>query len=111
MGEHSMDSAQNDQVRRYCSQYLQLEPSPDLPEPHILREAPVQEAIFDRIFAEDAVRYGPPLRYQLRMLKELVARIEASIEDWDAHVSDRRGTVAAFIPSRRQCLTVPVGGV
>jgi hypothetical protein len=64
-----------------------LEPSPDLPAPHLLREAPIQEAIFNSLFAEDAVRYGPPLRYQLKILKSLVAQIEASIEDWDAHVS------------------------
>lgn len=81
------DEAQH-QVQRYCSQYLQLEPSLTLPEPHILRETSTQEAIFQSVFAEDAVRYGPPLRYRLKALKELVAKIEASIEDWDAHVSD-----------------------
>jgi hypothetical protein len=59
-----------------------------------LREASTQEAIFQSVFAEDAVRYGPPLRYQLRALKELVAKIEASIEDWDAHVSDYSRTRA-----------------
>jgi protein-lysine N-methyltransferase EEF2KMT len=87
MQSESRDVMQH-QVQQYCSQYLQLEPSPTLPEPRILREASTQEAIFQSVFAEDAIRYGPPLRYQLRALKELVTKIEASIEDWDAHVSE-----------------------
>lgn len=90
MDETRGSLSQDEQVQRYCSQYLQLEPSPVLPAPEILREASVQEAIFDNVFAEHAVRYGPPVRYQLRMLKQLVAQIEASIEDWDEHVSARK---------------------
>ncbi|KAH8171249.1 lysine methyltransferase domain-containing protein [Sarocladium implicatum] len=85
MGEAQDTLSQDEQVRRYCSQYLQLEPCPTLPAPEYLREASVQEAIFQNVFAEHAIRYGPPVRYQLRMLKQLVAQIEASIEDWDKH--------------------------
>ena len=88
MDRSSGEVIRDEQVSRFCSQYLQLEPSPDLPEPQYLREAPVQEAIFEGLFAEDAVLYGPPARYQLRVLKNLVAQIEASIEDWDEHVSE-----------------------
>lgn len=107
----SGDDAQN-QVRRYCSQCLQLEPSPDLPEPRLLRETSVQDAIFNSLFAEDAVRFGPPLRYQLKMLKVLVAQIEASIEDWDAHVSDLSGIKEMFVLLLRSlCLTTFVGGI
>merc|ERR1712230_361309 len=35
-----------------------------------------------RLFSDD-VQYTPPPRYQLRVLKELMKRIEASIQDWD----------------------------
>lgn len=88
------------QVARYCSQYLQLEPKLDLPEVHLLRDEETQEAIYDKLFAEGAVRYGPPLRYQLRMLKELVAAVEDSIDDWDRHVSFR-----LIGPSRNAVIT------
>ena len=75
------------QVERYCSQYLQLEPELDLPDAQALRDPQVQSAIFTKVFAEDAVRYGPPPRYKLRMLKQLVSRVEGSIDNWEEHVS------------------------
>ncbi|KAH7325736.1 putative methyltransferase-domain-containing protein [Stachybotrys elegans] len=82
-------AAWKSQVERFCHEYLQLEPSLDFPDDAYLREAEVQDTIFGTIFAEGAVRYSPPPRYRLRVLKQLVARIEASISDWDQHaVSD-----------------------
>ncbi|KFA77278.1 hypothetical protein S40288_01319 [Stachybotrys chartarum IBT 40288] len=76
------------QVDRFCRQYLQLEPQLDFPDAHLLKEAEVQDSIYARLFA-GAVQYGPPPRYRLRTLKELVSRIEASIDDWEQHaVSD-----------------------
>ncbi|KAI8965222.1 putative methyltransferase-domain-containing protein [Daldinia sp. FL1419] len=76
-------------IGRFCRQYLQLERDLDYPPPTLLRDADVQDAIYRRIFADDALAYPPPQRYQLRVLKELTSRIEASIEDWDSHgVSD-----------------------
>ena len=74
------------QVDRFCRQYLQLEPQLDFPDAHLLKEAEVQDSIYARLFA-GAVQYGPPPRYRLRTLKELVSRIEASIDDWEQHVS------------------------
>lgn len=112
MDDRSGNDKLDDSVQRYCSQYLQLESSPELPAAHLLREAPVQDAIFNRLFKENSVRYGPPVRYQLKMLKELVSRIEASIEDWDAHVS---GQVEGCLLTSSQpvdvCLTASVGGI
>ncbi|KAK6201948.1 hypothetical protein LQW54_009161 [Pestalotiopsis sp. IQ-011] len=81
--------AERASVVRFCRQFLQLEHELDFPEPKFLREERVQTALFDRLFADGATAYPPPPRYQLRVLKELVSRIENSIEDWDQHdVSD-----------------------
>lgn len=75
------------QVDRYCRQYLQLEPQLDFPDAAFLRLPEVQETIFARLFADGAVQYGPPPRYQVKTLKNLVSQIEASIDNWDEHVS------------------------
>lgn len=83
-----MEASSQSQVDRFCYQYLQLEQTLTYPEPQHLRRSDVQDAIYDRLFADNALAAGPPpLRYQVRVLKELVSRIEASIEDWDEHVS------------------------
>ncbi|KAI0179412.1 putative methyltransferase-domain-containing protein [Hypoxylon sp. FL1284] len=79
----------DDSINRFCRQYLQLERDLDYPPADFLREAEVQDDLYRSIFAEDALPYPPPRRYQLRVLKELMSRIESSIEDWDSHgVSD-----------------------
>ncbi|POR31818.1 Protein-lysine N-methyltransferase EEF2KMT [Tolypocladium paradoxum] len=76
-------------VDRFCHQYLQLEPHLDFPPGEVLKLADVQDAVYSRLFADDAVQYGPPERYRVRTLKELVSRIETAIDDWDEHaVSD-----------------------
>ncbi|KAI2618251.1 FAM86A protein [Hypoxylon sp. NC1633] len=72
-------------VDRFCRQYLQLERHLDYPSPVLLRDTDVQDALYSTIFADGSLPYPPPLRYQLRVLKELTSRIEASIEDWDVH--------------------------
>ncbi|KAH8671673.1 hypothetical protein BX600DRAFT_510337 [Xylariales sp. PMI_506] len=95
-------------IVRFCRQYLQLERELDYPGPEHLREDTVQSAIYDRLFADGALAHPPPPRYQLRVLKQLVARIEASIEDWDQHgVSDDLMTtlsclLASPIPSEAE---------
>ncbi|KAF9769035.1 hypothetical protein IL306_013591 [Fusarium sp. DS 682] len=77
------------QVDRFCRQYLQLQSDLDYPEPALLKTSQVQEAFHESLFADGAVRYGPPPRFQLRVLKELMSRIEASIDDWEEYgVSD-----------------------
>lgn len=75
------------QVSRFCHQYLQLEHDLDFPHSSSLKTSEVQDALYNRLFADDALCFSPPQRYQLRTLKELMARIEASIDDWDEFVS------------------------
>lgn len=70
-------------VKRFCRQYLQLELSLDFPAPELLRE----EATQDEIYNVFTTHPQPPVRYRLRTLKELIKRIESSIDDWDSHVS------------------------
>ncbi|RYP75057.1 hypothetical protein DL770_007501 [Monosporascus sp. CRB-9-2] len=78
-----------DSIDRFCRQYLQLERDLDYPSSAVLREAYTQNVLYERLFADGAVAYPSPPRYQLRVLKELVKRIEASIDDWDQYgVSD-----------------------
>ena len=74
------------QVSRFCWQNLQVDPAPVFPDAELLRDELAQETIYERVFSDD-VPLRPPRRYQVRILKELIARIESSIEDWDQHVS------------------------
>ncbi|CAM1509397.1 Fc.00g031360.m01.CDS01 [Cosmosporella sp. VM-42] len=77
------------QVNRFCHQYLQLEAELDFPEFSSLKTSEVQDALYARLFADGAVQHEPPPRYQLRVLKELMSRVEASIDDWDEYgISD-----------------------
>ncbi|KAK4443080.1 S-adenosylmethionine-dependent methyltransferase-like protein [Podospora aff. communis PSN243] len=77
------------QIDRFCWQFLQLDQTPEFPDDDTLRDADAQEALYRRVFAPDAVALPPPPRYQLRILKALVARIEGCITDWDEHgISD-----------------------
>jgi protein-lysine N-methyltransferase EEF2KMT len=71
---------------RFCRQYRQCEDVLDYPEPAYLRDWSFQDEIHRELFAEDALKYATPPRYQVRVLKELLSRIEASITDWDEHV-------------------------
>ncbi|KAI0879928.1 putative methyltransferase-domain-containing protein [Annulohypoxylon maeteangense] len=82
-------NTKNQIIYRFCRQYLQLERDLDYPSPTLLREADVQNSLYNQIFRDGALNYYPPPRYQLRVLKELMSKIEASIEDWDSHgISD-----------------------
>ncbi|KAK0721087.1 S-adenosylmethionine-dependent methyltransferase-like protein [Lasiosphaeris hirsuta] len=86
----AQSSAQSSaQVARFCHQYLQFDSGLDFPDGELLRNAATQDILYDWLFADQAVI--PPLhpRYRLRVLKELIARIEAAIVDWDEHgISD-----------------------
>ena len=73
-------------LARFCHQYLQLEKTLNYPPPELLRESWVQETLYECLFADGAVPFPPPHRYRLRTLKELVRRVEDSIDDWDQHV-------------------------
>ncbi|KAI5457467.1 putative methyltransferase-domain-containing protein [Mariannaea sp. PMI_226] len=77
------------QVTRFCNQYLQLESDLSFPESSLLKRSEVQDALYRRLFADGATQFTPSRKYQLRVLKELVQRIEVSIDDWDEYgVSD-----------------------
>lgn len=73
-------------LARFCYQYLQLEKTLDYPSPGLLRQSWVQEILYESLFADGAVPFPPPHRHRLRTLKELVRRVEDSIDDWDQYV-------------------------
>ena len=81
-----MAASPSPQEARFCWQYLQLEQSLDSPDGDVLRDEAVQETIYQQLFAPDAPTPLPPARYRLRVLKELISRIESAIEDWEMHV-------------------------
>ncbi|KAJ4396393.1 hypothetical protein N0V93_000612 [Gnomoniopsis smithogilvyi] len=68
-------------IDRFCDQCLQLEPTPDYPDGGLLKRADVQNEIFNRICADHPEPLPGNARLQLRTLKELVRRIQASISD------------------------------
>jgi hypothetical protein len=74
------------QLDRFCRQYLQGQFEINYPDEEHLRNDAIQQCIYFKLFAENAVEYAPPPRYQLRVLKELVKRIENSIQDWEEEV-------------------------
>ncbi|TVY12745.1 Protein-lysine N-methyltransferase [Lachnellula arida] len=71
------------QLNRFCRQYLQLQLELDYPAEEYLRKDVFQEAIYCTVFDESVIEHPPPPRYQLKVLKELVKRIEQSIQDWE----------------------------
>ena len=89
------------QLKRFEHQYFQLETSLDYPDAKWLRMAAVQESLYHGLFVECADRPLPPIRYQLKVLKELLKRVEASIQDWDDHVSPHPGNIHIDLPKLR----------
>lgn len=82
-----MDPPWRQEVDRFCYQYLQLESILDYPQDKFLRLEDVQDDIYKRIFCDETDSVGPPDRYRIKILKELVFRIESAIDDWDRYVS------------------------
>ena len=64
-------------------QYLQLvEPSQlRWPDAQVLKRPEVQTWLFLQMFDESSIKSPPPERYQLRVLKLLIAKLERSIVD------------------------------
>ncbi|RYP67088.1 hypothetical protein DL771_007413 [Monosporascus sp. 5C6A] len=93
----------NDGIGRFCRQYLQLERDLDYPSSTVLQEAHTQDVLYERLFADGAVAYPPPPWYRLRVLKELVKRIEASIDDWDQY-----GVSEDLMSSLSELLALPL---
>ncbi|KAG6005971.1 hypothetical protein E4U21_007464 [Claviceps maximensis] len=76
-------------VDRFCHQYFQLESRLDFPDAKYLQLEQVQDEIFARMFSRKSSAVGPPDRYRIKTLKELVRHIESAIEDWERYeVSD-----------------------
>ncbi len=74
------------QLARFCRQYLQLQFDLDYPDKDCLRKEVFQRDLYRTLFQEHAVDHPPSPRYQLRVLKELIRRIEHSIQDWEEEV-------------------------
>jgi len=81
-------SESSEQLERFRGQYFQLLELEllDWPQARFLKSADVQEWMYRNLFDRDALQYPPPERYQLRVLKQLVPRIEQAIDDPDEDV-------------------------
>ncbi|RDL38974.1 Uncharacterized protein BP5553_03314 [Venustampulla echinocandica] len=89
--EKQLPSGAGQSLDRFCRQYLQVQTDLDYPAAQYLRDDAFQQALCARLANEGAiaVQHPPPRRYQARVLKELVKRIEQSIQNWeDEGVSD-----------------------
>lgn len=71
------------QLNRFKRQYIQLlDPGLlDWPQAESLRDPDVQAWMYCNLFSIDALRFCPPERYQLRVLKQLTSMIEQAIAD------------------------------
>ena len=74
------------QLSLFRRQYLQLQVDIRYPDPSCLRQEMFQQFLQDELFDEESIEHQPPQRYQIRVLKELIKRIEASIVDWEEEV-------------------------
>jgi hypothetical protein len=74
------------QLDRFTRQYFQLQLSLDYPDEEHLRNDAFQRSLHARMFLETTIKHTPPVRYQIRVLKELTRRIEQSIQDWEEEV-------------------------
>jgi hypothetical protein len=64
-------------------QYFQLVEPTKLrwPNDKVLKTSEVQSWMFNSLFDMDGISYPPPERYQLRVLKLLISKLERSIND------------------------------
>ncbi|KZF24254.1 hypothetical protein L228DRAFT_266602 [Xylona heveae TC161] len=78
-----LSPAEEKEIGLFQRQYAQLLPVQTLafPRPESLRKYSFQNCIYNEMFNREIIKFPPPDRYQLRVLKELVARIEKAIVD------------------------------
>ena len=74
------------ELNHFRRQYLQLQVTIKYPEKQYLKHEEFQNELYAQLFSQEAPKYHPPQRYQLRVLKELMKRIEDSITDWEEEV-------------------------
>lgn len=74
---------ESDRIELLRRQYLQLlEPGLlAFPGPEMLRRPDVQRQLYEKMFHSENPMFVPDSRYQLRVLKELITRIEDAISD------------------------------
>jgi protein-lysine N-methyltransferase EEF2KMT len=79
------------QLRLFRRQYLQLFEPDFLAWPHaqLLRRSDAQAWLYRHLFNESRNPRLPPERYQLRVLRPLIARIEKAVQDPDEDVRER----------------------
>lgn len=84
----------DDQLLLLRRQYLQLFEPDFLAWPHaqLLRRGDAQAWLFKHMFDESRNARLPPERYQLRVLRPLLSRIEKAIQDPDEDVRQHRQT-------------------
>lgn len=83
MSHTDIDSSSLLQLKTLRRQYLQLVEPAQLrwPDAQTLKAPQVQIWIFHNFFDLDHVSHPPPDRYQLRVLKLLVSKLESAIDD------------------------------
>ncbi|KAK8161690.1 putative methyltransferase-domain-containing protein [Phyllosticta citrichinensis] len=79
----SLHADEEQELQIFCRQYLQLVDADSLawPASQVLKKAHVQQWLFQHTFDQHSTQYLPPERYQVRVLKKLMTRIEEAIED------------------------------
>lgn len=84
----SLDRETRQQLEPFRRQYLQLLDLHLLtwPVDALLRSADVQQWLHEQMFDPETIQFLPPSRYRVRVLKELVRRIELAIMDPDEDV-------------------------
>ncbi|KAI9682967.1 MAG: hypothetical protein M1829_006403 [Trizodia sp. TS-e1964] len=86
-----LDTLAENQLLLFQRQYFQLLATHLLsfPIPELLRDSDFQSALYLRIFKPGILKHPPPNRYELRVLKGLMLRVETSILDFETHgISD-----------------------
>jgi hypothetical protein len=83
--KHQLSPSARYQLDRFSRQYFQQENDLDFPDESCLRNNAFQQALEADLF-KNGIGHAPSRRYQLRILKLLVAKIEQSIQDWDEEV-------------------------
>lgn len=95
MAETGIDS----QLLLFRRQYLQLVDAQFLawPPKELLRQPDAQQWLFRRLFDPERVLRQPPERYQLRVLKPLLAKIEDAIVDPEEDVRSHAPAIPSFL--------------